>query len=759
MMGAALSGGPRLPAQKRSSAIPLIAGLIAVAVALAVAWQMFGSAGDSTTEGRDVASAPSLPTTTPQQTDAVPEADPTPAPTAAPTAAPTPEPTAAAVEPDPTVAPAVAAPKSSTAFTVEGRIHWFDSSPLGGVGVWVAESTGAPVRGTVRAAQETGNLKLVPVQASRFSVQLQPGKKYLIGMTFDNQPQDIAVEVAAGAVGDSVEVSLPAPRPFELRGVVLDTSRHPVQGITVNVTHTNRSLLAKATEPKKQTLSSGTDGTISARFLFADQITAGLDAESIPQEWLYAGSPVVIAKRDIDSLRSYRVEFQLTRAIEFTGYVKSSEGRPIEGATVQLHPLLPNEEKQAATTGAEGEFTFTRTYPAEYDIVVSHPKFNGTIEKNVDTGVERSSPLEIELSPLATVSGVAKRAPGAQVRLIPLHAPSLPADRTTADEEGNFQFANVRPGEYLVTAEGNQDGGESYAEGRISVTPDQAEVEVTLELTELGVVRGQLIGGSPEGGWRTTEVVALDPDNSMFDLEGSKAASEALQLASVIAGSGGFEIDHLLPGKKYLLVARNRETGLALGSSVAGAGDHDVKIGLNGTGTISGYVNAEDGTACAGAELRLTTGISGGEGTGGDIQTRRTVTDFEGRYEFPYVPAGRARLWLVTDEANARLLTVPAGKDVSISLSCRVLVPIAFDIQGGAEEAFQPDEHFLLIAQPGNRARKRVHEISYRQPEATLEPGEYIITRTSTMQSRRFEVLSRISGTLRIDFSEETRNY
>jgi len=178
----------------------------------------------------------------------------------------------------------------------------------------------------------------------------------------------------------------------------------------------------------------------------------------------------------------------------------------------------------------------------------------------------------------------------------------------------------------------------------------------------------------------------------------------------------------------------------------------ELAVSLSGAGRVRGYVQNERGETCAGAKVILATGLGTMEGAIGTIQRRTAVVRFDGSYSFPAVPTGNARIHVEGEEKAARLIYIPNNDTVDMNLECRTWVAVNFEVRDASGQDIGPREHFLVIAQPGTAVRDEVRELTAENLEALLEPGRYVITRTATMESRPFEVLPRLDGTIPIEF-------
>ncbi|MDY6985201.1 MAG: carboxypeptidase regulatory-like domain-containing protein, partial [Candidatus Thermoplasmatota archaeon] len=187
-----------------------------------------------------------------------------------------------------------------------------------------------------------------------------------------------------------------------------------------------------------------------------------------------------------------------------SGMVTDGYNNPLAGIEVELYlngepaPLYMREEPAVAVTNANGVFTFQEVVPnAEgefYELRISSER-TGTIGKakaEVEVGYTTTANivLPLELAP-GFVEGqvtdsVGNPVEGAEV--------SIDGITTVADEEGNFAFEGLYPGDYTVTASAKGETAEepvtveenetTYVTIALPIVPPELDISVPENVTE-----------------------------------------------------------------------------------------------------------------------------------------------------------------------------------------------------------------------------------------------------------------------------------
>ena len=199
--------------------------------------------------------------------------------------------------------------------------------------------------------------------------------------------------------------------------------------------------------------------------------------------------------------------------------------------------------------------------------------------------------VELQLAPAATLRGrvvdhtTHAPVPGASVALA-LQGSFVADSQVVADEGGVFEFRDLSPGEYQLSAAKGKLAGRAARPIAISLAGYAGDV--TIEVAPARSILGRVLGPSaPAGGAK----VLLRPARSMGNVIARVQA----------AADGRYSIDGLLPGAYQL---RGESTGLAPAVRDVVVGEQDVDgadLSLSAGGEVNGIVLGKGRTPVAGA--------------------------------------------------------------------------------------------------------------------------------------------------------------
>lgn len=729
---------------RESSPITLIAILVSVVLIAALVWLMYLRPD----ERAQVAQGTGTPRTA--------TATPVPTPTESP--APTPEPTPVP-SPSPTPIPQI---------HLRGLVRT-DSNEPGVADVYAVPRRGLRLPEAVRSGfLQQQVLTTKADDQGVFHLTLQGTESHYVGLLIGGEPQSFAqlVEATDGRQSDApTSMTLTLPRPARVMGMVIDTERRGVSSVPVEVRWQTDSLLDRQPQWQTMEIRSNEGGRFAAEILEPRTVEVSIPTARLPEPFLFNGSPIRIAGSEFSASREKRIDLEVVRGHAVSGRVlRESDGSAMNEAEVRLQPpAIPGEtaSPMTQTVDANGQFHFRRVAPGRYRLSASAP---GYVTENIfDYDPSRPDPVVLRLQRMGdlevavdtlglgagtTVTVSLQTRSGGEQRTIPVTA----EDRLTT-----AGFSSISPGAYLLSAESTSSNGSIvYAERELNVTAGGMPELEPLKLEPLGLVEGRLLhvnedlaalqltarplasGGGPERQWNYPEWRRVP--------------------SATIAGDGKFRVDHLPAGTPYLLLVANPQTGEKMGSAVTQAGRAaETLIALDGVGTISGRVSTDGNEGCENRLVEVVAGLSPRAGESQPPQTRSTRTRFDGSYEFQDLPVGSARVVLDGDQAGARLVSVPRNGVARIDVRCRVWVDIEFAIRGDNGTPFRATEQFLVLPKPGTVVRDPIVEVQYGNPRVQLEPGQYTITRTQTMESRSFEVGARLDGVIPVNFTENAQ--
>ncbi len=766
-----------MPRKQSNSPIVPIAAILSVLLALGVGYYLIETGGRESGEmfafrspvsERDPAPA--------EQPVEEPEEEPEPTPTPQPEETPEPTPTETPTPtPTPTETPTPTPEPTPERTRLIGEVLTHDGRPVPRAQLYLIAKTEDRLPVAVQNAftsEEAHSIIQAGAEGS-FEFLLPPGRPYIAGLMIKGEPQSIAQEIVAGEAGETIRLTLNQPRPFEVRGLVADDRMERLRDIPVKVTWRPTSLRTRETEWQEKTVRTGADGRFEVQLHEPAEIRIVPDTEELPSPYLYGKEPLQLSRSDFERTRVTRVDLQVTRGVTFSGRVLAGgeERRPVEGAEVVLSELLGPQETRSphqhtTESGEDGRFRFERIFPSEYQLTASHPGYNTGHVRDF-TPTSESQP-EIVLHPFAEVVGTAILPEGA-AHDEELHGTAVIVDRyrgwredfaVSAGGSGDFHVGNLRPGVYrlLLLAEA-PDGREYFQEMPLRIEAGNNPDLGTVVLSELFEVEGRFVA-PPGFGDSFRDIVLnareLDRDPRAFPVPEDFAPWQRQPLAA-ISETGQFSIEHVVAGREYAILAENRQNGEVLGSALLSGDDaaegKSVELGLQGTGAVTGTVMNDRDEACADVLVEVITGLGRVEGPAVPRQRWKTRTDFRGQFRLENLPAGQARLILQGDDAAGRLINVPRGGELALELTCRTFLLVNLEVIAPEDRPLSADEQFLVIARSGDAARRPVQEIYGSDMEVQLEPGRYTLTRTSTMESRHFEVAPRSPGRIRVDFT------
>jgi len=504
----------------------------------------------------------------------------------------------------------------------------------------------------------------------------------------------------------------------------------------------------------------------------SDLIEVSLDSEDLPAPYLFEGQPTYLDAGNYGETRLARADLKVVQGVDIEGVATlAAEGgqdeAPIPSATVRIRELVDPTSAETpftaqTTTSDQGEFSFTRIAPRTYQLMVKHPDYvEGRLEEfDAASGKE----ARVTLHPFGSVSGhvvLANQDKAPSSATVTLMSEGEQEQMPVSPDESGaarFTFEDVEPGLYLLLGEAESgSGGHYYSETRLQLEPAEQYEAGALKLAPLGRIQGELVDPG-EGETRRDITLSAEPleeeEGSRFFKNFPPADSRRIPDFSVSPG-GSFEIRNLIEGRRYLIKARANGQGSVLGTAQAEAGSSEtVRLLLSGTGSVSGSVRNTRGEACAGTEVILSTRPGAYSAEKIRQQVRRQTIDYDGRYRFENLPSGPARIRLADEDGAARLISVPEDGNLEINFSCRDYVFVKFDVSDGSGQPIEAKEQFIVMPKPGTKAEVPLIELTYEELETRLEPGEYTIMRTATMESRSFRVNPRMDGTIQIDFGD-----
>ncbi|MEQ8438665.1 MAG: carboxypeptidase regulatory-like domain-containing protein [Ilumatobacter fluminis] len=345
------------------------------------------------------------------------------------------------------------------------------------------------------------------------------------------------------------------------------------------------------------------------------------------------------------------------------------------------------------TTDADGNYLFGDLLPGTYTVTETHP--SGYLDGHEEAGstggdistndVIADIPLQAnessyghdfhEFVPASIegsvfVDGDGEPIAGVVITLTGTDVNGDPVEiATTTDTDGDYSFADLLPGSYVVT-ETQPDG---YGAG--AVTPNNS---ISIELS----------GGDEstdndfsESTGSISGTVTDDQGRPLVDVEitltGTDVNGVDIELVTTTNSTGDYVFGDMVGGD--YTVTETQPDGYGPGVSAAGStgGDDGVNdivgIELPGgvdsvdndfveeTSTVSGVVRDDDGNPIAGVDVSLN-----GTDVNGDLVAQSTTTGSDGSYVFPGIVAGSYTISQTQPNGYSSVIAIPGSTGGSV---------------------------------------------------------------------------------------------
>ncbi|MFN0054512.1 MAG: hypothetical protein ACKV0T_20235 [Planctomycetales bacterium] len=345
---------------------------------------------------------------------------------------------------------------------------------------------------------------------------------------------------------------LMAQESLTIAGVCRDEQGTPVPRVTVTLYRSPRGDIGRD-ERLREILSDA-----QGRYEFADlePVSGGLQ----DWQWCYV---VAATAQGMASHVAHLVEpedwkgidFQMQPAATLAGVVTDGKGQPIEGALVGVAGLgfRPLEGVSSARTGNDGRFAITDLAPSPTEqprassprpaagandrlgLHIRHPAYALYRHANF----QPPGPLSVRLAKGGSLRGKVvdqkSRKPAMGVLVLAIQANlahNLRGQECLADDQGEYLFTSLPPGQYTVQAWSADRF--SAPPGLIKVVADRESRALELQLVEGGWIEGRVLtvdnqplgaespsGNRPQVGLRTKQKSAVDTTRvCVVDAEG-----------------------------------------------------------------------------------------------------------------------------------------------------------------------------------------------------------------------------------------------
>lgn len=658
---------------------------------------------------------------------------------------PTPEPTP---PPTATIAPTPAATEDRTAAAViiSGRILKADGTLApAGIEIFILAH---------RAGEETPELTTVELEDPEFELELVGVTLTEVGLCEGGVPTAVAQSVVPGADAAATPIELRLPGVLTLRGVVSDVIGKSIAAVPVHATRKPRGLPGRPAPPE-ETHRTATDaqGRYELRFTAATDVELTIPRHAVTEPYL-SQPPMLLNFPSLGDATRSDLNIILEQGEILQGYVRTPTGNPVSTARVSLEGPM----EASAESTADGLFRVIGLRRGTYTLRATAP---GHAERVLTGLFLPAATQNLYLDPYSTVAGavhVEELPPGTTaptVATVAVIAGSVSTEvevRLDQDGDGMFSFPSQPSGlqEVIVFAEheGRRFAGRAVA----TLSPGANALDIAVGLRPLEELNLRLLGIEQHPASAIEGFVQTPDRAGGVRVELPPAVLGRFPQPEVTIGETGFvRIRNLERGRDYLFTVREKETRRTVaGSAIRAPWKGSIVVPLGGTGSVSGFIRKASGAACEGITVELVSNLASYGNEIATVEKRSTRTNYEGQFRFEAVPAGPARVIVSGDQARARVLTVPANESVTLAFTCDDRQAVQLIIFAPPDHPVADNEQLMVLSQPGTRTPQTLIELTGPFPEAPLQPGEYTLLRTSTMERVPFTVISGQSAPIRV---------
>ena len=384
--------------------------------------------------------------------------------------------------------------------------------------------------------------------------------------------------------------------------------------------------------------------------------------------------PWARASKQLTLFDVHEVNIELVSGAVIDGLVVTTGGVAVEGASVTLvdpdldHDAIPRPLPESISD-ATGGFQFQGVPPGQFEIRAEARGHLAGRMTGVEVQGDETISVEVVLEPGAVIRGIVRDQAGSPLPGIEIRSTS-PGDyygkKAHTDEEGQFLFDTLRPGEYVLLCAGYGWGragpGWIRHRQRVETGPDLVEVN----LAKAPMLSGRVINrrGEPISGAR---IVSRNPHRSAGVPEAhSDTYSDSAGYFQLLLEAGGEE-DIYVIARGFTRLHRKIEKAVRdLGNLV-----------LAETVMVEGRVMSPGGTPLSGARITASEfrTMSEAARVGLDIQRFTDVTlrtpawsDTDGSFRL-YLPEPDLdwQIWATFPQLieSDRVTVKPGGRDVS----------------------------------------------------------------------------------------------
>lgn len=440
----------------------------------------------------------------------------------------------------------------------------------------VTANGGTPVPGSVinvrTAAGGAVIATVITDQNGTYLVSnLAPGTYFVSASAQDFQTQTQGVSIQPNQTA-AVSFTL-VPNPVSITGTVISQQTgQPIAGaqIEVRILDANGAVVT--------TLFTDLQGTFQAQQLAPGTYTVAAGA---------SGFQTNIASVTIPPGGQANLTITLAPNPGFITGTVSSGGNPVSGASVSVVDQN-NVQIQSVLTDSQGTYTASGLPPGNYNVVVNAQDFQSAIAGAI-VAADATTVVNVSLTPNpGSITGTIS--PVLQNTIVQLYTgQGVFIQSTLADSSGNYQFLNLAPGNYIVTASAPDYTTESA--GAVVVSNAASTVNLTINPNPASI-SGTVL--DPNGAPVPNAIVrVVDANETLLGLAGTDA-------------DGAYAIGNLPPGS-FTVIASASSFGSDLTGVTLQPGGNVQNVNFTLTpdpGTLSGLVfNQSNGAPLPGATV------------------------------------------------------------------------------------------------------------------------------------------------------------
>ncbi|TPW73445.1 collagen binding domain-containing protein [Schumannella sp. 10F1B-5-1] len=612
-------------------------------------------------------------------------------------------------------------------FVVTGLVTGPDGAPLVGASVTLTAPWDGIYDSWGTQTDESGRYRLDGIWTPVAQLMVTPVDAALVpfSQTIDTTVGGRDVQLAAAATGTA-----------RLSGRLVDRATgEPIEGASVSV-----GAMSANGGWFSRSATTTADGRYDLTALPAGEYSINVWVPVLPGEtpWTPYSSRITLADGQ-DRARDISIKRVRTGTASISGHLRDDAGNPLPNVWMSLAGAF-----SSVTTDAEGAYTIPNLVAGRYTVVVGSigerfkPLDWATSAVTVPTdssAVERDFTLTRWPVGQRTVSGVVTddrtgaAVAGAQVGLYPVESGTAPYRNTTADPNGRWSFTDVAAGDYRVSVNAPNGGG-NWAWSAPSDVVTVGATDVTLPLHLTSVVAG--VGGV-QG-----RVVDADTHLPIAGVELAATRSQGGWNAQTTSDAQGRYALAQLPAGEYYLSAQSDGRQVRGGGVQVSIADRVERVSIpmiaapsqvGGDGLAEVSVVDAAGDPITGASVWVTTP------RGDWVATNGSSSDSDGLVELANLPVGEELIvhsrsgWMGGNDlvGSARLTVAPGDAATALTLTLAASSTIA-----GAVDAAGVEGDLIVAALSGDGS---ILGTSAVEDDGTyrivgLEPGSYRVMLT-----------------------------